>query len=52
MDSGTVIGIFFLGTAVGALLESVVRLALKHKLEQDFVDTLKEHVSAEDSRKL
>jgi hypothetical protein len=52
MDSGTVMGVFFLGAAVGALLESVVRLALKHKLEQDFVDKLKEHVSAEDSRKL
>jgi hypothetical protein len=52
MDSGTVMGIFLLGAAVGALLESVVRLALKHKLEQEFVDKLKDHVSAEDSRKV
>lgn len=41
MDSGTVLGIFFLGAAVGALLESMVRLAFKDKLKQEFTDEIK-----------
>lgn len=51
MDSGIVLGILFFGVAIGALLESVVRIAFRQKLEEEFVDKLKKHVSLEDSTK-
>jgi hypothetical protein len=44
MDSGTVFGIFFFGVAMGALLESAIRMVLRQRLEQEFVEKLKNRV--------
>jgi hypothetical protein len=42
LDSGTVVGIFVLGAAVGALLESIVRQATSDRIQQRFVQELKD----------
>jgi hypothetical protein len=40
MNAGTVVGIFVLGAAVGALLESIVRSAMVHRIREHFVEEL------------
>jgi hypothetical protein len=42
LDSGTVAGIFVLGAAVGALLESIVRQANSDRIHRRFVQKLKD----------
>jgi hypothetical protein len=42
MDSGTFVGVFLFGAAVGALLEALVRFALRNRIKQNFIDELEE----------
>jgi hypothetical protein len=40
MDSGTFLGVFLFGAAVGALLEALVRYAMRNRIKQRFVNEL------------
>jgi hypothetical protein len=42
MEPGTVIAIFALGAVFGALMESIVRTALKERIKRRFVHKLNE----------
>lgn len=42
MDAGTVVGVFVLGAAVGALLESIVRQATSDRIKREFIQKLED----------
>jgi hypothetical protein len=42
MDSGMFLGVFLFGAAVGALLEALVRFAVRSRIKQNFIDELED----------